>query len=114
MSIVGQLFGRKAVELTPSIQVASPCIGEVVLSDGRFVTVYQIKAAHMLAAHKMVNSVNYTTHDYMLYALGIMKQCARIDGEELSTAECYNLTMEDFNKISTGLFNHAPTPHRGA
>ena len=63
---------------------------ETILSDGRFVSVYQVRVGHMAVA--------YDTNP-VLQAAKLIAQVVKIDDQAINMHQALNLDMHDFNKI---------------
>jgi hypothetical protein len=68
--------------------------GEVILSDGRFVTIHKLKLGHL-----------YLSKDdnEMAQAIKLISFTTKIDDKPPSLEEVLNLDVEDFNKIMVAL-----------
>jgi hypothetical protein len=63
---------------------------EVVLSDGRFATIYKVKVGHILAAED---------ENQMHQAVKLIAVTVRIDDKFPTIEDVLNLDVEDFHKI---------------
>lgn len=63
---------------------------EVVLSDGRFVSIHSVKMAHMYCARDP---------DPLMQTMKLMALITRIDDQEVKLADILNLKLEDYNLI---------------
>lgn len=70
--------------------------GEVILSDGRFVTIHKIKVGHLLASH------NGSSSD-LESAIKLITVTTKIDDVSPSVHDVLNLEREDFHKIMEAL-----------
>jgi hypothetical protein len=87
---------RQHVEVVPSqLYISSEQKGEVLLSDGRFATIFKVKAGHLAMS---------LDHNKMHEILKIMTMTVKIDDKPITIEEAFNLDIHDFNKISHFLF----------
>lgn len=63
---------------------------EVVLSDGRFVTIYKLKVWHLILSEDK---------DHMVRAVNLIATATTIDDAKPTIQQILNLDVEDFNKI---------------
>ncbi len=83
---------KQLVEVLPNeLYISSDRKGEVVLSDGRFATLFKVKAGHFLMSQDP---------NKMIELCKIMTMTVRVDDKLLTTQEVFNLDIEDFNKIA--------------
>jgi hypothetical protein len=69
---------------------------EIVISDGRFVSIYQVKAGHLL---------NCLDTNPMIQAAKLMTLSIEIDDNRVNLETILNLDLDDFNRILHELTN---------
>lgn len=63
---------------------------EIVLNDGRFASIFNVKVGHMLAAQDK---------DQFTQMIKLVTLVVKIDDKELTAKDVLNLDQRDFNKI---------------
>ncbi len=92
----GGFFEKQTTEVVPEqLYIAAEKKAEIILSDGRFVTIFKVKAGH-IALSQDVNK--------MFECFKVMTYTVKVDDKPISMAEVFNLDVEDFNKICKHLF----------
>ena len=83
-------FQKKDIE----IEISSPAIGEMVLSDGRFVTMHRLTAGHYALA---------SDENQVLMAAKLIAISCKIDGVAPSFETVLSMDIKDFSAITTRL-----------
>lgn len=87
---------KQHVEVIPSeLYISAEQKGEVLLNDGRFATIFKVKAGHLA-----MSLDNNKMHEIMK----IMTMTVKIDDKPITLEQAFNLDIHDFNKISHFLF----------
>lgn len=85
-------FRNKEIE----VEISSPAVGEMVLSDGRFVTMHKLTAGH----YALANDENP-----ILLAAKLIAVSCKIDGAAPSFETVLSMDIKDFNAIANKLMN---------
>ncbi len=97
--LIKKLLGDKPkqnVEVVPDeLYISAERKAEVVLSDGRFATVFKVKAGHIAMS---------LDNNKMFEVFKIMTMTVKIDDKPITMQDAFNLDIEDFNKICFNLF----------
>jgi 5-enolpyruvylshikimate-3-phosphate synthase len=72
------------------VEIESEIKGEVVLEDGRFVTVHKIKVGHVAVA---------SDDNQVIQAAKLIAVSCLFDGKQAKLQDVLNLDMQDFDKI---------------
>lgn len=94
MSFMKMLSSLRNKEI--EVEISSPAIGEMVLSDGRFVTMHKLTAGHYALA---------TDENQVLMAAKLIAISCKFDGVAPSFETVLSMDMKDFNAIATKLIN---------
>ncbi len=97
--LIKKLLGDKPKQHTEVIPeelyIAAERKAEVVLSDGRFATIFKLKAGHIAMS---------LDNNKMFEVFKIMTMTVKIDDKPITMQDAFNLDAEDFNKICFNLF----------
>ncbi len=97
--LIKKLLGDKPkqnVEVVPDeLYISAERKAEIVLSDGRFATIFKLKAGHIAMS---------LDNNKMFEVFKIMTMTVKIDDKPITMQDAFNLDAEDFNKICFNLF----------
>ena len=77
-------------ETIEEFNIQSERKGELVLSDGRFATVFKLKVGHLLLARDP---------DDLSRMLKLLTVTVKLDGEPMTMKDAVNLELDDFNNL---------------
>lgn len=87
---------KQHTEVVPEqLYISAEQKGEVLLSDGRFATIFKVKAGHLAMS---------LDSNKMFEIFKIMTMTVKIDDKPITMQEAFNLDVNDFNKIIHYLF----------
>ena len=87
---------KQTTEVVPNeLYIAAEKQAELILSDGRFATIFKVKAGHI--AMSLDNNKMFECFKVMTYTV-------KVDDKPITMQEVFNLDIEDFNKICKHLF----------
>ena len=92
----GGLIDKQTTEVVPEqLYIAAEKKAEVVLSDGRFATIFKVKAGHIAMS---------LDNNKMFECFKVMTCTVKIDDKPITMQQAFNLDIEDFNTICKHLF----------
>lgn len=76
------------------VHVQSDKIDEIILSDGRFATIYKVKVAHVVVCQDLSDLISMAK---------LVTMCVKIDSESIKVQDVLNMEIRDFNEICNQL-----------
>lgn len=81
-----------------SVDINTEQRGEFIMSDSRFMEIYDPRVGHHMAVQSMISNNGMANASLLLY------MCAKIDGEPVSMSDILSMKPKDYEKACNILF----------